>query len=97
LRGTGELTIEGRKSAALLLGGEQHAAVGHLEPAGQLEPHRLCAHLFSLAQAFTAFYDQCPVLRGTDEAVRSSRLALCELTLLVQGLDLLGVAAPEQM
>ena len=27
-----------------------------------LEPHRLCAYLFELAQLFTSFYDQCPVL-----------------------------------
>lgn len=64
-----------------------------------LEPHRLCAYLFSLAQAFTGFYDACPVLKAPDPAVRSSRLALCDLTLrvLVVGLGLLGVSAPEQM
>jgi arginyl-tRNA synthetase len=38
------------------------------------------------------------VLKAEDE-VRGSRLALCALTLrvLVQGLDLLGVPAPERM
>jgi arginyl-tRNA synthetase len=40
----------------------------------------------------------CPVLKAAPE-VRSSRLSLCALTLevLVQGLDLLGIEAPEQM
>ena len=33
-----------------------------------LEPHRLCAYLFELAQAFTAFYEQCPVLQAADPA-----------------------------
>ncbi|MGI8718653.1 MAG: DALR anticodon-binding domain-containing protein, partial [Lapillicoccus sp.] len=38
-------------------------------------------------------------LKAEDAATRESRLALCALTLrvLVQGLDLLGVEAPEQM
>ena len=64
-----------------------------------LEPHRLCGYLFDLAQAFSAFYENCPVLKADDPAVRDSRLALCALThrVLVQGLDLLGVQAPERM
>ena len=63
------------------------------------EPHRLCAYLFDLAQAFTTFYEQCPVLRAPDETLRASRLTLSAATLavLVQGLDLLGMTAPEQM
>jgi arginyl-tRNA synthetase len=64
-----------------------------------LEPHRLCGYLFELAQLFSAFYENCPVLKAADDTVRQSRLALCALTLrvLVQGLDLLGVQAPERM
>jgi arginyl-tRNA synthetase len=64
-----------------------------------LEPHRLCGYLFDLAQAFTRFYEQCPVLRAEDPAVRTSRLALLGLTVrsLEQGLSLLGIASPEQM
>ncbi|GMA21381.1 arginine--tRNA ligase [Arsenicicoccus piscis] len=64
-----------------------------------LEPHRLSAYLFELAQAFSSFYEACPVLKAEDEPTRASRLTLCALTLrtLVQGLDLLGVEAPEQM
>jgi arginyl-tRNA synthetase len=63
------------------------------------EPHRLCGYLFDLAQAFTTFYEQCPVLGADEVSVRESRLELCRLTLdvLVQGLGLLGIAAPEQM
>ncbi|WP_369375578.1 arginine--tRNA ligase [Promicromonospora sp. Populi] len=64
-----------------------------------LEPHRLCGYLFSLARAYTEFYDQCPVLRTEDPAVQANRLALCELTgrTLATGLDLLGITAPERM
>lgn len=64
-----------------------------------LEPHRLCTYLFDLAQDFSAFYEQCPVLRAATPQLRESRLSLAGLTLavLVQGLDLLGIEAPEQM
>ncbi len=63
-----------------------------------LEPHRLCGYLFELAQLFTAFYDQCPVLKA-EESVRDSRLALCTLVLrrLSGGLELLGIETPENM
>lgn len=62
-------------------------------------PHRLCTYLYELAAAFSAFYEQCPVLRAADDAVRDSRLALCEATarVLECGLGLLGIESPEQM
>ena len=64
-----------------------------------LEPHRLCGYLFDLAQAFTAFYEQCPILQAPDPEARASRLALSATTLavMVRGLDLLGILAPEEM
>jgi arginyl-tRNA synthetase len=63
-----------------------------------LEPHRLTGYLFELAQLFTAFYEQCPVLKA-EESVRQSRLALCSLVLrrLSGGLELLGIETPENM
>ncbi|WCO65103.1 arginine--tRNA ligase [Iamia majanohamensis] len=63
------------------------------------QPHRLCGHLFDLAQTFTSFYEACPVLKADDEATRASRLVLCDLTArtLAAGLDLLGIAAPDRM
>ncbi|MGH3772580.1 MAG: arginine--tRNA ligase [Pseudonocardiaceae bacterium] len=63
-----------------------------------LEPHRLCGYLYELAKAFTDFYEACPVLPA-DPPVRANRLALCHLTArtLRQGLNLLGIAAPERM
>ena len=65
----------------------------------EFEPHRLCAYLFSLAQAFTSFYEASPILKESDEEVRAGRLALAQLTerVLVEGLDALGVNAPQQM
>jgi arginyl-tRNA synthetase len=64
-----------------------------------LEPHRLAAYLFDLAQTFSTFYEHHPVLKAEDSELRESRLALSALTLavLVEGLGLLGVDSPEQM
>jgi arginyl-tRNA synthetase len=62
------------------------------------EPHKLAGYLFDTASAFTAFYEQCPVLRSSGP-VRESRLALCALTLrvLTTGLGLLGIPVPDRM
>jgi arginyl-tRNA synthetase len=62
------------------------------------EPHKLAGYLFEVASAFTAFYEQCPVLTA-EPALRDSRLALAALTLRVleTGLGLLGIPVPERM
>jgi len=64
-----------------------------------LAPHRLCGYLFGIAQTFTSFYENCPVLRAPDDAIRESRLVLCDTTArtLSLGLSLLGIEAPERM
>jgi arginyl-tRNA synthetase len=62
------------------------------------EPHRLAACLHDLAVAFSAFYENCPVLRSQG-ATRASRLALADRTArtLGQGLTLLGIELPSSM
>jgi arginyl-tRNA synthetase len=66
--------------------------------ARDLKPHLLCTYLYDLATKFSAFYENCPVLKS-EGAMRASRLALCHLTstTLALGLDLLGIEHPEQM
>src|SRR5207247_11432145 len=61
-------------------------------------PNILANYLFELANSFHTFYEACPVLKS-DEPVRSSRLALCDLSgrVLQRGLDLLGIKGPETM
>lgn len=61
-------------------------------------PNKLANYLFELSQDFTAFYEHCPVIQS-DEPVRSSRLAICDITArtLQHGLGLLGIGAPEAM
>jgi len=62
-------------------------------------PHFLAEHAFALAQAFSGFYQNCPILPEKDAGVRGSRLALAAATLrqLERTLDLLGFEAPERM
>lgn len=62
------------------------------------QPHLLCEHLYSLARDFSAFYEQCPVLKA-EGATRRARLLLCWATArqLGRGLSLLGIEAPERM
>ncbi len=66
--------------------------------AEEYRPNFLCNYLFELAGRFTAFYENCPVLKA-DPAVRDSRLALCDLTaqVLKKGLETLGIETVEQM
>jgi len=61
-------------------------------------PNILANYLFEVANSFHTFYEACPVLKS-EEPVRSSRFALCDLTarVLKQGLDLLGIKVPEKM
>ncbi|MDR1265060.1 MAG: arginine--tRNA ligase [Propionibacteriaceae bacterium] len=63
-----------------------------------LQPHRLCAYLFDLASALSAFYERCPVLKAAGPT-RAARLTLCRAVgrVLARGLDLLGIDAPERM
>ncbi|MCF6221479.1 MAG: arginine--tRNA ligase [Robiginitomaculum sp.] len=63
-------------------------------------PHILCDHVYTLAQAFSKFYADCPVLADdVADDIKSSRLALAALTLkqLEAGLALLGIETPERM
>jgi arginyl-tRNA synthetase len=66
------------------------------------EPHRVARYLEELATAYHKFYEACRVLPRGDEEVTDltrARLWLVEATRIVfaNGLDLLGVSAPERM
>jgi len=63
-------------------------------------PHYVCEHVYTLAQAFSAFYAASPILKdGVDPDIRASRLGLVEAVLkqLEAGLGILGITAPERM
>jgi arginyl-tRNA synthetase len=61
-------------------------------------PNLLANYLYDLASIFHGFFESCPVLKS-EGATRSSRLTLCAATagVLRQGLDLLGIEAPDRM
>jgi arginyl-tRNA synthetase len=64
-----------------------------------LEPHRLCTYLYEMANAYSSFYQNCPVLKAEDDSIRRSRLHLCDLVrrVMADGLGLLGIDAPTRM
>ncbi len=71
-----------------------------LEMAGEeLKPNLLTDYLFSTANAFSTFFENCPVLKAESTERRESRLALCDLTAqtLAFGLDLLGIEVVDRM
>ena len=62
-------------------------------------PNFLTSYLYELAQKFSAFYTECPVL-DAPPGKRPTRLLLCDLTAntIKHGLSrLLGIAVVEQM
>ncbi len=66
------------------------------------EPHRVARYLEALAGTYHGFYNDCRVLPLGEEkisALHTARLLLCTATKQVinNGLDLLGVSAPERM
>ena len=67
--------------------------------AAGLQPHRLCAYLQDLARAFSAFFENCPVLRAPDDVTRDARLRLATLAgrVLETGLDTLGLVPLDEM
>ena len=94
-------TLDHPAEAALLAGLADYPRV--VAQAAQLrEPHRIARYLESLAGLFHKWYDSCRVTPLGDEepsAVHGSRLVLDRATaqVLANGLELLGVSAPDRM
>jgi arginyl-tRNA synthetase len=89
-----------RETALLGLIGELPRIVG--SAAELREPHRVARYLEELATAYHKFYDVCRVLPMSDaevEPINLARLWLCAASrqTLANGLDMLGVSAPERM
>jgi len=74
-----------------------------VQTAAQLrQPHRIARYLEELAGTYHGFYADCRVLPMGEEnptALHTARLLLCASTkqVIKNGLDLLGVSAPERM
>ena len=63
---------------------------------GELLPHYICTYLYELAQQFNRFYEKNRVLGDEREAARLQLVTLYADTL-KNGLELLGIQAPDHM
>ena len=62
----------------------------------EMAPHKVANYLYELAQSFSRFYENCPVVGAPEE---KERLKLVEVYLktMTHGLGLLGIQIPEEM
>jgi arginyl-tRNA synthetase len=70
-----------------------------LNAAADCRPNYLTSYLYELSQAFSRFYNACPVLQSEGQT-RAARLVLCDVTArtIRHGMtELLGIDVPEQM
>jgi arginyl-tRNA synthetase len=67
--------------------------------AAEYQPNAITAYLWDLAKTYSGFFQNCPVLKAESDALRASRLLLCDLTgrTIRRGLDLLGIRAMERI
>ncbi len=65
----------------------------------QYRPHQLCSYVYEVASLFNQFYRDCPVITEKDNNRKQARLHLVLATKIVlhNGLDILGISAPEEM
>jgi len=97
-RSPGLLLIDEPAERALALALLQ---LGEVFPAvlADYRPNHLTSYLFELANRYSTFWEQCPVIRAESDEVRRSRLLLCDLTArtIRLGLGLLGIRVVERM
>ncbi|MDE6362985.1 MAG: arginine--tRNA ligase [Lachnospiraceae bacterium] len=62
-------------------------------------PHRICAYIYDLANAFNHFYHETKILAEEDASKKAGWIALLALTrdVFETAIDLLGFSAPERM
>ncbi len=62
-------------------------------------PHKVCAYIYDLANAFNKFYHETKILTEEDNAKKAAWIALLLLTknVLEASIDVLGFEAPEKM
>lgn len=67
--------------------------------ADELAPHKLCAYIYEMANAFNRFYHETKILSEEDLQKKAGWIALLILTrdILETCIDLLGFSAPERM
>ncbi len=70
-----------------------------IEGSENLKPNLIADYILNLADLFNSFYNSTPVLHAENIELRNARLALVESVRIVlrNGLNLLGIEAPERM
>lgn len=65
----------------------------------EVAPHKVCAYIYDLANAFNRFYHETKILAEEDAEKQAGWIALLNLTkkILETCIDLLGFSAPERM
>ncbi len=65
----------------------------------EVAPHKICAYIFDLSNAFNRFYHETKILTEEEEMKKAGWIALLGLTrdILETSIDLLGFMAPERM
>ena len=65
----------------------------------ELAPHKICAYIYDLANAFNKFYHETKILAEEDESRKAGFIKLLQLCrdVLEQCISLLGFSAPERM
>ena len=65
----------------------------------ELAPHKICAYIYELSNAFNKFYHETKILTCEDEERKSGYINLISLSkeILEKSIDLLGFSAPDRM
>lgn len=94
-----QIAVTGNESAKDLM--KALAGFGAMMENAYLEsaPHKVCAYLYDLANAFNHFYHETKILAQEDGEKKAAYITLIALTLRVmeECIDVLGFSAPERM
>lgn len=107
MRKAAEAGIPAVHSDGCLLAPVEKEIVKHLsayseyvhQAAAGMNPGHIANYLFALAKLYNQFYHECPVIKEDNKDLRGLRLKLSEstATVLREGMQLLGMEAPERM
>lgn len=98
LKGLSILPAVGDSEKALMLEVSKYNDVMQLAYE-ELAPHKICAYIYDLSNAFNRFYHETKILSEEDQARKESYIALLKVTkeVLESCIDVLGFEAPEKM
>ncbi len=91
-------TVQNSAEKALMLELSKFNSIMEMA-AGELAPHKICAYIYDMANAFNRFYHETKILGEEDESKKAGWIALLVMTrdVLETCIDVLGFKAPERM